>query len=103
MKLAIMKTVRYRIKFILISTTLLIASNAAFADEIAPLDGASKWIAKILISIAFSVLAPIVMFNLWQFHQGHKDAREIAKPILVTAAIVGTPAAALLMKSAMGY
>ncbi|KTD32194.1 hypothetical protein Lnau_3105 [Legionella nautarum] len=90
-----------RLYTVLLTLGLGLSSNLVFADDIDPFNKASDWLSNILISLSLSILAPVIMFNLWQFYQGHKDAREVVKPILITALIVGTPAVVLLIKQVL--
>ncbi|STX39299.1 hypothetical protein [Legionella feeleii] len=76
-------------------------SNMAFAEEIAALNGATKWMNSTLISIALTVLGLQIMYSLWQVNQGHKEWREVAKPIIITALIVSVPAIITVLRAAM--
>lgn len=102
MKKTVTKIHAIRFRNVITASSLCLLSNAVFAEEIGPLKGASDWLAALFIGIAFSILAPVVMYGLWQFYQGHKDAREVVKPILVTALIVSVPSLVLLAKTAIG-
>ena len=85
------KKVYQKIKYALLGSCLCLTSNYAFADSVPPLDGAAKWLVGTLISIAVTVLGLQIMHNLWQVNQGHKEWRDVVKPIFITALIVATP------------
>jgi hypothetical protein len=70
---------------------LSLVSTVALADDLPALNSATQWVSKTLISIALAVLGLQIMFRLWQVNQGQKEWSEVAKPILVTAAIVAVP------------
>ena len=78
-------------KYALAAISLNLVSTAALADELPALKGASAWISSTLISIAVAVLGLQIMLRLWQVNQGQKEWSEVAKPVLVTAAIVAVP------------
>ncbi len=71
---------------------LNLVSTAVLADELPALNNATKWVSSTLTSVALAVLGLQIMFRLWQVNQGQKEWSEVAKPILVTAAIVAVPA-----------
>ncbi len=71
---------------------LNLVSTAVLADELPALNNATRWVSSTLISVALAVLGLQIMFRLWQVNQGQKEWSEVAKPILVTAAIVAVPA-----------
>ena len=70
---------------------LSLVSTAALADELPALNSATQWVSKTLVSVAMAVLGLQIMFRLWQVNQGQKEWSEVAKPVLVTAAIVAVP------------
>ena len=80
---------------------LNLISTAALADELPALNKASAWISSTLISVAVAVLGMQIMFRLWQVNQGQKEWSEVAKPVLVTAAIVAVPAIMNALVNAM--
>lgn len=71
---------------------LNLVSTAVLADELPALNNATRWVSSTLTSVALAVLGLQIMFRLWQVNQGQKEWSEVAKPILVTAAIVAVPA-----------
>ncbi len=71
---------------------LNLVSTAVLADELPALNNATRWVSSTLISVALAVLGLQIMFRLWQVNQGQKEWSEVAKPILVTAAMVAVPA-----------
>ena len=80
---------------------LSLASTAALADDLPALNSATQWVSKTLISIALAVLGLQIMFRLWQVNQGQQEWSEVAKPILVTAAIVAVPTIMTALSGAM--
>jgi protein-S-isoprenylcysteine O-methyltransferase Ste14 len=70
---------------------LNLVSTAALADNLPALNKASTWISSTMVSVAVAVLGLQIMFRLWQVNQGQKEWSEVAKPVLVTAAIVAVP------------
>ena len=89
-------------KYFFLSLGLTMLSGSACAEELAAVTGATKWMTDLAISVALTVLGLQIMYKLWQVNQGHKELREVVQPILITACIVATPAAVLLIKAAMG-
>ena len=80
---------------------LSLVSTVALADDLPALNSATQWVSKTLISIALAVLGLQIMFRLWQVNQGQKEWSEVAKPILVTAAIVAVPTIMTALSGAM--
>ena len=76
-------------------------STEVLADELPALNNAARWVTSTLISIALAVLGLQIMFRLGQVNQGQKEWSEVAKPILVTAAIVAVPAVITALASTM--
>lgn len=90
-----------KIKSCITGAVLTVFSTSTFADEISALTGATNWINKTLVSVALTVLGMQIMYNLWQVNQGHKEWREVAKPILITAIIVAVPTLVMALRAAM--
>ena len=80
---------------------LSLVSTAALADDLPALNSATQWVSKTLVSVAMAVLGLQIMFRLWQVNQGQKEWSEVAKPVLVTAAIVAVPTIMTALSSAM--
>lgn len=78
-----------KIAFTLISLVLPIAARA---DDIPAIKSATDWMSNTLVGIAVTVLGLQIMYRLWQVNQGQKEWSEVAKPVLITAAIAATPA-----------
>lgn len=95
------KTIKNKVQGLLRFITFTLISTAARADELPALNNATKWVTSTLVSIALAVLGLQIMFRLWQVNQGQKEWSEVAKPILVTAAIVAVPAVITALASAM--
>lgn len=84
-----------------LASSLFLLSRAACARELGALNGAVDWLVTTLISIALAVLGLQIMYSLWQVNQGHKEWREVAKPILITAAIVSVPTIVTVLAATM--
>ena len=90
-----------KIKCPVAALLLSVLSKNACADEISALTGATNWINNTLVSVALTVLGMQIMYNLWQVNQGHKEWREVAKPILITAMIVAVPTLVMALRNVM--
>ncbi|MBX9703175.1 MAG: hypothetical protein K2X39_03385 [Silvanigrellaceae bacterium] len=86
---------------VLTTALLTLLAEPAFADELPALTGAVDKITGILISIALTVLSLQIIYGLWQVNQGHKEWREVVKPILITAAIVSVPAIVGILRAVL--
>ena len=81
--------------------SLHLISTSARADDLPALNNATRWVSSTLTSVALAVLGLQIMFRLWQVNQGQKEWSEVAKPILITGAIVAVPAVITALDSVM--